>query len=381
MASHTHIYIPAGFETGWIYELVYEAKDPLVLGLGHVAVRDFISFLKYEGEDAAGQTNPLRERSIGIDKAYGWGRSQSGRCIRDFVHAGFNEDARGRRVFDGVLPHVAGAGLMWINTASAMSHSAGQQYEDHITPRSLSLPIRLLEHTISPARRDPERRRPTLRPGTHKGNVNTGAVRAGPRIPKAPIGGRDGAGLPGPAAAFCHLLREALTRGVCQQLSNVVRTSMLFRAMLRQWMPRAILAPARQPHPTPRRRHTRCHGGVAAPVPPHPRRGDPLRPERAAAPRVRPGVRKRLPEGAADRHARGRLHGAGSGGRCGRQRFRRRAGADGGGAARHLHGWDLRARSTGAAMHEFTGSTIPLPDSPEERRDRDPPARSRALSR
>ena len=67
VASDTHIYIPAGFETGWIYELVYEAKDPLVLGLGHVAVRDFISFLKYEGEDAAGQANPLRERSIGIE--------------------------------------------------------------------------------------------------------------------------------------------------------------------------------------------------------------------------------------------------------------------------------------------------------------------------
>ena len=62
--SDTHIYIPAGFETGWIYELVYEAKDPLVLGLGHVAVRDFVSFLKYEGEDAAGRANPLA-RAVG----------------------------------------------------------------------------------------------------------------------------------------------------------------------------------------------------------------------------------------------------------------------------------------------------------------------------
>ena len=31
-------------------------------------------------------------------------------------------------------------------------------------------------------------------------------------------------------------------------------------------------------------------------------------------------------------------------------------------------GWNLRARGFGqGAMHEFTGSTIPLPDSPEER--------------
>ena len=35
--------------------------------------------------DAAGNPNPLHR----IDKAYGWGRSQTGRCLRDFVHLGF----------------------------------------------------------------------------------------------------------------------------------------------------------------------------------------------------------------------------------------------------------------------------------------------------
>ncbi len=110
--SETHIHIPAGFAPGWIYELVYTARDPLVLGLGHVAVRDFASFLKYGERDAAGQTNPLRDAEGGIEKAYAWGRSQTGRCIRDFVYRGFNADAGGRRVFDGVLPHVAGGGRM-----------------------------------------------------------------------------------------------------------------------------------------------------------------------------------------------------------------------------------------------------------------------------
>src|SRR5262249_8805099 len=125
-------YLPSGFETGWIYELIYEARDPLVLGLGHVAVRDFAAFLKYAAEDALGRANPLRERSAGIEKAYGWGRPQSGRCIRYFVYGGFNEDERGRRVFDGVLPHVAGAGLMWMNHRFAnVVTPAGQQYEDH----------------------------------------------------------------------------------------------------------------------------------------------------------------------------------------------------------------------------------------------------------
>ena len=66
--------------------MVYTGQDPLVLGLGHLAVRDFISYLKYGDVDAAGNVNPLAD--IGIEKAYGWGRSQTGRIIRDFLHLG-----------------------------------------------------------------------------------------------------------------------------------------------------------------------------------------------------------------------------------------------------------------------------------------------------
>ena len=88
-------------------------------------VRDAISFLKYDRSDA----NPLR----GVEKAYAWGRSQTGRCLRDFVYRGFNADAQGRRVFDGVLPHVAGAGRKWLNHRFASPIvSGGQQYEDHL---------------------------------------------------------------------------------------------------------------------------------------------------------------------------------------------------------------------------------------------------------
>ena len=107
IASDTYIHIPSGFERGWIYELVYTGRDPLVLGLGHIAVRDFVSFLRYSDDGAAALGS--------IENAYAWGRSQTGRCLRDFVYRGFNADASGRKVFDGVLPHVAGAGRMWLN--------------------------------------------------------------------------------------------------------------------------------------------------------------------------------------------------------------------------------------------------------------------------
>jgi hypothetical protein len=130
--SDGHVYLPAGFEPGWIYELCYVARDPRVLGLGYAVVRDLISFLKYGERDAAGQPNPLRQSGIGMEKAYGWGRSQTGRLMREFLYRGWNADGQGRRVFDGVFDHVAGAGRMWLNHRFAQPiRNGGQQQEEH----------------------------------------------------------------------------------------------------------------------------------------------------------------------------------------------------------------------------------------------------------
>ncbi len=131
--SRSHIYLPGGFEPGWIYEIVYEGQDPLVMGLGHVAIRDLASFLKYGDVDEAGQANPLGKG--GVERAYVYGRSQTGRLIRDFLWRGFNGDAAGRRVFDGALPHVSGAGGKWLNQRFANAVVAGgQTHEDHYCP-------------------------------------------------------------------------------------------------------------------------------------------------------------------------------------------------------------------------------------------------------
>jgi hypothetical protein len=126
--SDRHLHYPAGFEPGWIYELVYTGRDPLVNGLGHVAVRNLISFLKYDDKDSAGNPNPIAP----CEKAYGFGRSQTGRAIRDFIHWGFNEDEKGRRAFDGVIPHVAGSGRHWMNQRfSDVTMGGGAQYIRH----------------------------------------------------------------------------------------------------------------------------------------------------------------------------------------------------------------------------------------------------------
>ena len=102
--NRTRIVMPAGFEPGKLYELVYTAQDPTLVGLGPAAVRDLISFFKYGGNDVT----VLGDSRNYIKRAYGFGISQSGRFLRTFLYYGFNRDEHDRRVFDGVLSHVAG---------------------------------------------------------------------------------------------------------------------------------------------------------------------------------------------------------------------------------------------------------------------------------
>ena len=104
--SGTSVEMDGGFEAGKFYDVVYKSQDPPVVGLGPAAVRDFLSFLKYGGPDAAalGDLHQHLRRSIGF------GTSQSGRFLRLFLYDGFNQDERNRQVFDAIWAHVGGAG-------------------------------------------------------------------------------------------------------------------------------------------------------------------------------------------------------------------------------------------------------------------------------
>ncbi len=230
--SDRFIHYPPGFQPGWIYELVYTARDPKVMGLGHVAVRDFVSFLKYE----TGGANPL----AGTKKVYGWGRSQTGRCLRDFVYRGYNADAAGRRVFDGVMPHVAGAGRKWLNHRFASPIvSGGQQYEDHFNIAD-SFPFsyaRSVDHLTG--REDAILKRPQTDPLVfHTQTATEYWVRRGSLVHTDTLGND----LPQPDTVRVYLwassqhsanpLLKAPVRGIGQNLSNTVATSMLFRALL-----------------------------------------------------------------------------------------------------------------------------------------------------
>ena len=126
---------PAGTDAGTIYEFVYEARDPIVHGLGFAGMRDLVSFARYRPADDRGGANPLFVDGMPVlDHAVAVGSSQSGRMIRDFVYQGFNEDPAGRRVFDGMTPYVAGARRTFVNARFAQTGRYTRQHEDHNYP-------------------------------------------------------------------------------------------------------------------------------------------------------------------------------------------------------------------------------------------------------
>ncbi len=111
----TRVCLKKGFETARIYQLVYTAKDPYVLGVGLAALRDVVSFFRNDARDADGTANPL---AGAVRHVIGFGVSQPARMMRDFINLGFNEDEAGRKVWDGAfLDASANAGAFNIRFA------------------------------------------------------------------------------------------------------------------------------------------------------------------------------------------------------------------------------------------------------------------------
>ncbi len=122
---------PDGFDAGAIYEFIYTAKDPKVMGLGFAATRDLVSFLRHETADATGAANPLAGR---IDRAIGFGLSQSGRYLHDFLYLGFNADEAGRTVFEGLMPHISGGKKTFTNYRFSQPGRSPYEHADMLYP-------------------------------------------------------------------------------------------------------------------------------------------------------------------------------------------------------------------------------------------------------
>jgi hypothetical protein len=132
-----------GFDPNYLYELVYIAKDPKVMGVGLAALRDTIGFFRKATADASGTANPLAGK---IRYAIGQGTSQSGNAMKTFLHLGFNEALDGSKVFEGIYAHVA-ARQTNINTRFAVPGGGGAIRTDHTAfgqtaPRGLAADYR-----------------------------------------------------------------------------------------------------------------------------------------------------------------------------------------------------------------------------------------------
>ena len=121
----SHICLKDGFRHDRVYELVYTAKDPLVLGVGLAATRDIVSFFRHATKDAAGNANPI---AGAVDHVVSIGDSQSGNFIRTFIHLGFNQDTANRIVWDGAFPRIA-ARQTPMNLRFALPGGAAGVYE------------------------------------------------------------------------------------------------------------------------------------------------------------------------------------------------------------------------------------------------------------
>jgi hypothetical protein len=126
--------VAGGFQPGMLYELVYEAHNPVLAGAGMAAIRDMVSAIRF-GDDAADELTQLGLPDIHSTVA--WGNSQSGRLLRQFMFDGFNEDLNGRKVFDGVIPVIAGSGYGMFNNRFAMPTRTNGQHSNHLFPNDL----------------------------------------------------------------------------------------------------------------------------------------------------------------------------------------------------------------------------------------------------
>ena len=127
----TRVYLEGGFEPHKLYDVVYVAKDPALVGLGPAAVRDMISRMKYDASPELGLP------AGAIEHAIAWGVSQSGRFLRTFLYHGYNTDEHDRRAFDGVMAHVAGGGRGSFNHRFAQPSRDGHPFLNKLYPSDI----------------------------------------------------------------------------------------------------------------------------------------------------------------------------------------------------------------------------------------------------
>ena len=132
VADSRSVYLAAGFQPGMVYEITYTTTGADVVGMGMLAPRDLVSFLRYGSSESG---NPC---AGDIEYAFTFGRSQSGGFLRRFLYCGLTQDEEDRPVFEGLIPLVAGSGRGEMNQrfgqpSTPARPSAGRSFPFHDT--------------------------------------------------------------------------------------------------------------------------------------------------------------------------------------------------------------------------------------------------------
>ena len=125
----TQICLKNGFDAARLYQVVFTAADPYVLGIGFAAWRDVGAFFKKAAADDSGTPNPIAKA---ITHSIARGVSQSGNFLRGWLHLGFNQAEDGSMVHEGMWPIIAGRRIAlnfrWAQPDGAMElYQAGSE--------------------------------------------------------------------------------------------------------------------------------------------------------------------------------------------------------------------------------------------------------------
>ncbi|MDN5201982.1 alpha/beta hydrolase domain-containing protein [Fulvivirgaceae bacterium BMA10] len=126
LPDSNHVYLEGGFKEGKIYEMVYRSKNPAVVGLGLAAIRDVISYAKYDDNCP-----------FPVKKGLAAGVSQTGRFLRHFLYQNFNTDEVGRKAYDGLMIITAGAGRGSFNHRFAQPSRDAHRYSAFFYPTDI----------------------------------------------------------------------------------------------------------------------------------------------------------------------------------------------------------------------------------------------------
>jgi hypothetical protein len=121
----TQVCLRNGFDPTLLYEVVFTAKDPYVLGIGFAAFRDVATFFRSAQQDREGTPNPV---AGGVRWVISRGRSQSGNFLRAFIQLGFTRGEDNSPVHEGAWPIIAGRRVT-LNSRFALPDGALMAYQ------------------------------------------------------------------------------------------------------------------------------------------------------------------------------------------------------------------------------------------------------------